>query len=261
MELYYIVDVVLICVALGIVMRSYRKGLVASVIRLVGTLAAYAGAWIVSGPISKGLYTNFARGWVEQFAADLVPADLQTTIESIRSIGGLESMGITIGEAGKEVSQRLAEMLGEYGLNNLPFGLSVDSESLGSELTALVMEKGLSAAQALTQALLEPLATAVLRVAAFVVVFSILSILVSILYRIGVGFNHLPLIGGVNRLLGACVGLLEAAIVLYLLCAALAIVSALLGGQNELLSWSNLQNAKLFSYIVGFNPPAGLGIL
>lgn len=158
------------------------------------------------------------------------------------------------------LSTALAEKLREFGLESLPFSL-LDTDRAGGEIAGRVLEQGTTPAEAITTVLLQPIATTMLRVVVFAVIFCLLLLLVNMLYRVGFGVNKLPLLGGINRLLGVGVGVIEALIVVYILCMVLVIVSALAGGKVEWLSWDELQKAKIFSALVGLKVPAGLGIL
>lgn len=263
MHLYWIWDIIIVCVAAGVIWRAWRTGLVSAAIRLLGALAAYAGAWIVSGPLSVYLYTNFAHERLVRYAEGLIPAELTKLTDALQLAGGadtLSALGIKIQDVTVMVSGALAEKLREFGLDNLPFDL-IDTDKAGGEIAGKVLEQGITPAEAITTALLQPLATTALRVVGFVVVFGLLLMVVNLLYRVGFGVNKLPLVGGLNRLLGVGVGVVEALVVVYILCMVLAIVSALFGAKVEWLNWNELQKTKIFSAVVGFRPPAGLGIL
>lgn len=261
MKLYMVVDIILLAILIWVVARGWRNGLVSSVIRLVGAVASYAGAWIVSELISQALYKSFLQAKLVDYAETLVPPELQTISDSFAKLGGntdlLEKLGIDLPRA---IAEQLEAVMEQLGLSGLPERL-VDTGKLGGEITESVLDNGSTIAEALAQSLFQPLATTALRVVAFAIIFALLSIVVSLLYRIGFGFNHIPLIGGVNHLLGAGVGLLEGVIIVYILCMVLAIASAVLGGKVELLNWQQLQNTAIFSKIVGITLPGGFGIL
>lgn len=265
MKIVYFVDIILIVVAVSIVLRCWKNGLVSSVVRLVGTVAAYAGAWLSSGPIADLLYTKFVQARLVTYAETIVPAELQELADTFSAMGGNTQMLDSLKDLGLAdipalIGSYLTQTLEKLGLDTLPFPL-VDTDKAGQGITGFVLDQGYTLAEAVTEVLLQPLATSVLRVLTFAVVFGLLSLLVSVLYRVGFGFNHLPLVGGINHLLGAGIGLLEAGIVLYILCMVLAMVSAIVGAKYPAFGWAALQDTFLFSRVVGVKLPAGFGLL
>lgn len=255
-SVYLILDLVLICIVLGILLRCWKQGLVASLIRLVGTVAAYAGAWIVSKPIAVFLYESFAKKWLVGYAQGLIPPGMDALASDAAALGGLSGVS---GRFAEMIAEALAELFAKMGLDGIPF-IAADPQTLGNGIAGQVLDNGYSLSEAITETLLQPLATTLLRILAFAVVFWLLSLVVSVLFRIGVGVNHLPLVGGVNRLLGAGIGLVEAAITLYIICITLAMFSALFGSKIEFLRWDMLSQAKLFRFFVGLRMPGGFGM-
>ena len=100
-------------------------------------------------------------------------------------------------------------------------------------------------AEAVTEVVVGPAVEFILRIVVFFVVFLLIMLVVRLLVSLGKGFNHVPLVGGVNRLLGLGLGLVHAAVVGYLITVALLLVIAVSGNKWEFLNYSVLEDTKL----------------
>lgn len=265
MQAYIIVDIVLLVMAAGILLRCWKHGLVASVIRLVGTIAAYAGAWLVSKPVSIQIYDRFVHSKMLAYAGDFIPADLEQLAHTLSQSGiGLETAGaLGLEGIGAQIGEQITQVVEQMGFS--PDGIALlgvpDSTETGNRLAEQVLDGGSTIAEALVDLMIKPMATLALQVLVFFVVFWLLSIVVSVLFHIGVGFNELPLIGGANRLMGLAIGLAEAAILFYITCFTLEVVALFIGGRFPAFSLEALERSRIFSMMANLKLPGGMGIL
>ena len=85
-----ILDFILAIVLIATLWRSWKMGFVAAFISLLGSLAGYLGAIILSGPISKFLYANLAHDWVLTYVSSRLPNKVAgIPLEEIARLGGL----------------------------------------------------------------------------------------------------------------------------------------------------------------------------
>lgn len=257
MSFSLVYDLIFVALAIIIVLRCWHSGLVASVIRLVGTLAAYIGAWVLASPASQFLYDRLLHDWLVDYAQQRIPDQLGSLAGSA---GGLvESLGLDKASAMlREYLEPLLESLPMGG--GLPF-FQPDSDTLSRNLIGLVVDDRLSLAEALVESLLRPGVTLLLQIACFAVLFGFFSMAVHLLIRMARGVNHVPLVGGVNRLLGGVIGLLEAALVVYLLCLVLVLASALLGSTVSALDWQTVYGSRVVQIALGAKLPATFSFL
>lgn len=169
-----------------------RKGLAATLVGLLVYVAAVAAAGYANKPVALYLYDNIVRDAVQNVLAhefglvlDGAGGDSLSLLESIPSV-----LKLLMGAGGKEIP----------------------SLSVNAATTSGMAEK--LASQVIDSALEEPLMT-VLHAVSFLLIFSLAAFLMRSLARMFTGVNSVPVIGGVNTVLGGIFGLFEAALTLY----------------------------------------------
>lgn len=236
-----ILDIILFAILLGIVWRAWQAGFVSAFISLVGSLAGYLGAALLSGPISQQLYTVFVQKHVLNYVTDKLP----------QTVGGvpLENLGQVAGLAGfqDQAISIISQALENLNLD-LAFLTGKDTETAAQGIFGKVTQEGTGVAQAVTEVVVGPAVEFVLRTVVFFILFLLIMFVVRLLVGLGKGFNHVPLVGGINRLMGLGLGLVNAAVVGYLITMALVLVVAVSGNKWEFLNSSVLEEARLLMW-------------
>lgn len=189
------IDVITFSVIAVFAVMAFMRGFLNAVVRLVGCVLAIALAMNYSLPLAKIIYQDY----LGERVIDLVAQN----IDSI-SLDDMDSF-----------AEGIKEMSGQ-----LPFGLS---QAVSSEISsysqlwyeAVVDGSKASISLAIAENIVEPVAVSLLRVMVFFVIFGVLMLLVNTLAAILKGVNHLPLIGGVNELLGAVFGAAQGCIYVF----------------------------------------------
>ena len=88
----------------------------------------------------------------------------------------------------------------------------------------------------------------------FVVLCSVLRIVVALLVKLLQCVNVVPLVGGVNRLLGLVLGLCTGAVDCWLLALVLWFLANLAGGRVAFLQLSVLNQSAVYRLFGAFNP-------
>ncbi|MEG2087243.1 MAG: hypothetical protein RR022_03510 [Angelakisella sp.] len=253
MELSYLVDLILVVVAAGVMFHCWRLGMVASLIRLVGTLVAGLGAWVCSKPVAAALYQAVVHSRLVKYVAGQLPSDIEASAAELRKLG--ENVSAMTEQFGAAMSEQISLLLEKFGFSpSGPLNI-INPNKAGSAMTQKILQDGGSVADALVDTLMKPIVLSLMNIIVFLVLFAVLSAVVAILFRLGLGVNKLPLIGGLNHLLGLAFGAVEAVLVVFLLCMILSAASMLLGGKVEFLSWRNLENTLLFRRIAELGLP------
>ncbi|MEG2073834.1 MAG: hypothetical protein RRY54_03625, partial [Angelakisella sp.] len=137
----------------------------------------------------------------------------------------------------------------------------VETEHIGNRLVDSILEGGSTVAEALVEVIMKPAALTLTRMLVFIIIFALLSAVVSLLFRMGKAVNHIPLLGGLNRLAGMGVGVLEAAISLYVAAALIFIAAALLGSSDiAFLQGDVLAQSSMLNWIMSWRLPEGFVI-
>ena len=209
-----IIDVALIAVIVVSVFHYARKGFVAGLMDLVGNLASLALAWVVSGKLSPTVFENFFKSGL-----------IEQTARTIQQQGGVNLSVILDGLSGI-LPQKF-----------------IDDITASADIAQQVVEK-------IIAPLVVPLITVVVFFATFVLCRVVIAFLVTVLTNI----NKIPLLGGVNRILGVCIGVVAGFInVLLILCLLWAVV-VITNGNLPFVNDSSLSGSCFYSFFSAYNP-------
>lgn len=233
--LYDLAAVVLI---LAVVTRNARRGFAATVVGIVGHLAALAGALFLANLGAKTIYQLFLHSRVETL--------LQENLNLITS-------------ASPDLAQLEAAIV--QTLDQLPRFL-VNASGLGnfgeSDLAALMAGGMTMTFQAVEETLVRPAVTGLVSLLLFVVLFAIFAFLARRLSGLAGWVCRSPLLQPADRFLGGVIGAGEALVELYLICVALQLVLAFFGDMTY-LNRQILGDTIIWSWLGNFDFSALLG--
>ena len=221
-----LLDLALGLCLLSILYTSWRRGFVASFIRLVGTAAGFLLASFLSGPVSERLYGSLLEERVEQYVGDTLLAPGSPLLEAL---AGLD-------QAGSAAIQAVSGFLAQQGLD---FYSPQDAGQMGTDILDRITQGGSDPAAAITQVAVKPLVMTVLETAIFFLLLFLTGILVRMAVRVGLGVNRIPLVGGMNRLAGLLCGAVYALLVGYVVSMGLLLAGL---GKNQ---WDHLNSDVL----------------
>ena len=179
----FIFDILCTVVWLVLAVRYARKGFLASVVQLTGSLISLFGAKAFSGWAAGQVFERFLAGsFRDQIAANI-------------AAGGAVSLD--------GIAQRYAGFLPEA------FRASI-VDACERSISAVLNDNAVVLADTIVQKVLAPLLTPVISLVLFFVAFALLRMLVSLLVTVLGLVNKLPVIGAVNHWLGWGVGGIEA---------------------------------------------------
>lgn len=220
MNLIY--DLVLGLLLLSILYRSWRQGFIASFIRLAGTAAGFLVASFLSRPMAEKLYDGLLAKKVEAYVADTLLAP-DSPLSS--ALAGLD-------QAGSAALHLVTQFLSERGLD---FYTAGDAGEMGEKILSGILE-GTDPAATVAQVVIKPMALTILQTVIFFVILALAGMVVRAIARVGLGVNHIPLVGGLNRLAGLACGTVYALLLGYVIASALLLLAGL--GQNQ-WDWLN----------------------
>ena len=220
MNLIY--DLVLGLLLLSILYRSWRQGFIASFIRLAGTAAGFLVASFLSRPMAEKLYDGLLAKKVEAYVADTLLAP-DSPLSS--ALAGLD-------QAGSAALHLVTQFLSERGLD---FYTAGDAGEMGEKFLSGILN-GTDPAATVAQVVIKPMALTILQTVIFFVILTLAGMVVRAITRVGLGVNHIPLVGGLNRLAGLACGTVYALLLGYVIASALLLLAGL--GQNQ-WDWLN----------------------
>lgn len=237
-------DAAMLAVLVLIIWIGYRKGFVSMLLRTVGTVAAAVIAALASSPVSEWIYRSFFEARVTEYVSNQVENLMNGLSDaSLQAMASLETMQQTLVES-------ISGILDATGLNISFFSGAGSTESLANSILDQI-EQGVPAAEALAETAIEPAILMLLSMGVFLLSFLLLLIFVRVLAGIGKGINQVPVIGGVNRLLGFGLGVIYAGIIGYLLTLLLVFAAGLTGDSFRYFNTTVLQDTYLLSWFMG----------
>ncbi len=195
---------------------GWKRGFLSSLLLLVGGLAGIFGAVWAARTFGPDIYSNY----VGTAIAEKVSAALSANGGDVASA----VQGMTF----------LPEALRQALLNTVA--------EITGEATPQVV------------AVLEPIVLPLIQVIIFLVVCLVIRWAFRALAWALRGFNSIPLLGSLNRVLGLLLGAVSGALNCWLLSLALWLLSMLSGGEIEFLRSAALGKSAIYSLLAGFNP-------
>ena len=223
----FLFDMLCTAVWLLLAVRYARKGFLASVVQLSGSLISLFGARQFSGWAAGRVFERFLAGsFRDQIAASIMA-------------GGTVSL--------TAIAEKYAGFLpGSFRASIV--------EACERSITAVLNDNAVVLADAIVQKVLAPLLTPVISLVLFFVAFALLRMLVSFLVTVLGLVNKLPIVGGVNRWLGWSVGGIASLLDLYLvLCVVWALI-VITGGNLTWLNDTVMSSSLYYKIFNAFNP-------
>ena len=200
-----------------------RRGFLAGLLGLVGNLASLALAWFISGRVSPTLFENFFKSGLIDQTAQL------------------------ISEQGAAGVQAILDKFSAF----LPASLL---ESITQQADSIFHSGAPDMALAIVENVVAPLVMPLIGVVVFFAVFVLGRVVISLLAAIFSNVNRVPLVGSVNKGLGAVIGLVAGLInVLMVLCVIWAVV-VITGGNLNVLNDTVMHSSLYYKAFNMFNP-------
>ena len=216
-------DLILLAILLLVAMRYAGKGFAAALVQFAGNLASLLGASIFSQNIAPVLFTNFFEN------------NFTTSIEK------------TLADGGQLQLDQLVEKYAGFLPDEIQQSIT---QSAGGVLTGSAPEL----AEQVVNQVIAPLLTPIIAIVVFFVAFALCKVIVGFVVAVLTNFNRIPILGGVNKLLGFGMGLLAGVVDLYLILCAVWAIIVVTGGSIPWLNQQVLGDSVGFTLFGQFNP-------
>lgn len=238
--MWIIWDILTVAIVLTFAAASYRKGFLHTVTRLVGSIGALLFSLVYSEPIARMIFDNYLRSSTLDLVAKNVGEFSQNGAEAF--LYGLEGI-----------------------LDELPGWLSQSLEAaLGSSAEAwyaqIQSSDAATLSAAITDTVIGPMATALVRVLVFFVLFTVLMLLVNTIAGLLKSVNFLPVIGSLNEILGGVLGAAQGLLYVFVFASLLWFIVSATGDGMGIISNSEIEKTFLFRWFYLAGPWAS-GIL
>jgi uncharacterized membrane protein required for colicin V production len=219
-------DVLTVVVFIVTIFHAYKRGLVRALIELVGFIAAFAVAFWLSYPLGLWINSTFMNKFVS---------------------GSVTKLASSGGKGNTAFFTNLAASL-PNAVNKTLTGINANLGALGEKaMTSLI------------KAVSVPLSSLISRGIAFFIILVICLAVIRIVAHLSDIVRHLPVIGTINALAGAAVGVAEAVIIMFLICTLMSIAISLMALQkNPPITSSTISATNVYKYVNNINPLTGM---
>ena len=219
-----ILDVVFLILLLVVAAQYARRGFVAGGIQFIGNLLSLVGALFVSNNVSPVIFSMFFEN-----------SFLNSIQSSIAAGTSEQNVGNLLEQYAAFLPQNLKDMI-----------VNSASELLASDATGL--------ANQLVEQVVEPLVTPIIAVVVFFVAFALCRFVVGLVVALLTNLNRIPLLGGMNRLLGFAAGLCAGVLDLYLVMCAIWAIIVVTSGSIAWLNDGALSSGVAYQLFNHWNP-------
>lgn len=212
----FIYDLLFLAVFSFAAVKSWQKGFLAGLAELIGAVLGVGVSVWGSRTLAPGIY--------EKFLSDTVTEKVETAVA----------------QSGGDIAAAV------QGLDFLP-------DSLRTTLTEAIQTAGGQLPEKVTS-LLEPVILPLVQVVLFVLLCVVVRWAFGLLIAVLRGINGVPLVGGVNQVLGLVLGLCTGALDCWLLALVLWFAASVTAGSLDWLNTAVLQRSIGYSFFGAFNP-------
>lgn len=219
-----IFDIVMLLVLLLVAFMNQRKGFVAGLLQLIGSLASVV--------LSARLAQKGAEFLFEKFLYQSYLGRMET------AVGGSETVD-------------LPAIMEQYG-GFLPESFR---QSVAEKAQMLIDAAAPQLAEQLVKEVLQPLTTPMIAMVLFFVCFALCKLVIGLVVALLTNINKVPLVGSVNQGLGFCLGLLIGLVDVYILLCVVYAVITLTSGALPYLNQTDLAGSmalRIFSFLNPF---------
>lgn len=246
-------DALTVIITILIIIYSYRKGLVKSIIELGGCVAAFAASYFLSSPLGLWIGTHFLE--------KVVRGKVDSYISSAQSTALAGINGIASG-APASFQQVLSVMTGgsfsvpnkSANVQNASSAIShvaSSSAAVASGAASSVSSLASGAADTITKAI----AVALGRCIAFFIILAICFIIIKIIANLSNAIYRIPVIGTLNAIGGMVIGVAEALVVLFIFSCLVSIAISFCALQKDPpLTNTAINQTYIFKYVHNINP-------
>lgn len=196
-------------------------------------------------------YSSLNLGSVEISATEREKYGIEKVI-----LASVLSDNIVKGDAFSAINESINKM-SEY-LPSFMSGIadsvsSGDKEIINNIMLCVISTDTGSFSEAITDSMVKPVLLVPMRALIFLILFVIILLILNLAAKMVKGINHIPLVGGINKLLGAVAGFVQGAVVIFLVCIFVQVVISLSGNELIFLNTMTIDKTFIFQKIYYFD--------
>lgn len=234
-------DVILVAIVIWAIAHFANRGFVRTVLSFLGYLISGFIASTLSQLGARWVFHEFARPWLISYIDENI-------LPSVGVAGAADAVG--------QFADSLPGIVGNvvrFGLDANPGALQQINDSLQTSVQNI--------GPAIADYLCAPVVLSLLRIVLFFVLFGLCLALVRNIARLCGFISKIPLLGGVNSLLGGALGFFQGILVIYLLAILLGLAVLMTNNQIPFVNEEVIQSTFIFKIFYNFNPFVNLKML
>lgn len=228
-----IIDIVIAVILILNITLGARRGFVKTVYSFLRTIIAFAAAYIFTKPLAAIL-----RG-------TQIYKDLTTRLETSLQEYFAEKAEIVLPEAFSEGAPEILSFFEKFGRT---------PQEITEEYSRLAAEQSADAVERTVQYIITPACELLLNVLCFIAIFLVSLLVLFLLMNILNLLANVPIIKGLNKLLGAVSGAIVAVIFIFILIMLFDAALPYLEGLDIGISAAAVSGSKLYTLFKVFNP-------
>ena len=224
------VDIALIIILVATVIGSMRKGFLKCILSLICVVVAITAATTFNAPLAEWSYDSVLDS--------IVTAKVEESM-----INGMESIdaALTVEAITQAIPQFLVDSIAQMGIDISSVTDSIDSLNLSTHDTA----------QNISQQIIKPAAMVLLGILAYILIFVFVRFLTGMVANVLAKIVKLPVLNGVNKLLGAILGAVKGLILVFSICVVLNLFSQIVKNTDVLVQ--AIENSNICGIISGID--------
>lgn len=220
-------DVLTVAVFILTIYHAYKKGLLKAVIELLGFVVSYIVAFALSDPLGA---------WINKTFLNKI---IHGTIAQTQAEHGTASQTVAFTKF----------------LSGFPSAVANSLKNVTPQISSI----GAKTADSIVDAVTKPLADVISRGIAFFIILALCLFLVRIVARLSDTVFHIPVIGTLNSLGGALVGVAEAMLIMIIISTLVSLMVTLFAlEKNPPVTSSAINSTYIFKYVHNVNPLTGI---
>lgn len=226
-----LLDLIFVVIVIIAVIVAWKRGFVQTVLSFVGFIASAAISAYYCGQVAQFFYSKV----IEQPLYDSILKKVLTLVPTGEIINKVENIGAVLPGFVEGLFNAAAIKTNEQ-----------ISQTLSGTAEAV--------ARTVCDSIAAPLLLSLLSLVAFFVLFGLMMVIVNILVSVVGKVFDLPILNGINRILGGVVGVLNGVLLCMVAAAILKLFIGLTNNTNELINTGVLETTWFVSYFVDYNP-------
>ena len=225
-----VLDIIVLLICISIVIKSYQRGFIDSLVTFVGYIVAIFAAFYLNKICASFVYDSFIKQSVVNNIQNIISSQ-DAAVMSIAEIAG----AVLIKLPSFIVSNSISALGGK---ENLISSIELKSDGRTNRLAPIMADT-----------VVAPVVNAILQIIFFLLIFAICVIIVKLVAQFLHGINRIPIIGTLNRILGGVLGLAKAAIAVLLLSLVISLLIMFFGDKIGWLNETLLESSFFFKHI------------